>query len=86
MNNLEKIIHFFNRKYNFEIEKAPKNEQKAYSNLLARWDNLKVKRDRLKYAEFKKKVCMKTTFPPEPAQDFNAWSQYIFSQINNLKK
>lgn len=55
MNNLEKIIQHFNRKYNYEIDKAPEIEQKAYQSLLNRWDNMKAKRDRAKFLQHSKK-------------------------------
>lgn len=54
MHNLEKIIQHFNRKYNFDIDKAPAIEQQAYSNLLGRWDSMKRKRDILKSQSIKK--------------------------------
>lgn len=54
MNNLEKIIQFFNQKYHFDIGKAPEPERRAYQNLLKRWDNLKSKRDRIKLQTSKK--------------------------------
>lgn len=54
MRNLEKIILFFNRKYDFDISQAEKTEQKAYRNLLARWDHMNFKRNQLTNLQFKK--------------------------------
>lgn len=50
----EKIINFYNRKYNFEIEKAPKQCQRAYKCSIAIWDAFKPLRDELKTLEFNK--------------------------------
>ncbi len=50
MSNLEKVINWFNKKYNFEMELATDKEQKKYNSALSNWDFLKVKRDELKFA------------------------------------
>ena len=47
MINIEKLINWYNKKYNFEIEKASEKEQKEYSDLMSRWDFMKAKRDQL---------------------------------------
>jgi hypothetical protein len=50
----EKIINFYNRKYNFKIETAPKQCQRAYNVSLAIWDTYKPLRDELKTLELNK--------------------------------
>lgn len=47
MNNIEKVINWYNKKYSFDISKATTKEQKEYNSLLQRWDFLKIKRDSL---------------------------------------
>ncbi len=48
MNNIEKILAFYNKKYNFDMDKAKPKEQKEFKCLTERWDFMKVKRDELK--------------------------------------
>jgi hypothetical protein len=47
MHKIEKIISFYNRKYNFKIENATDKERREYESLLKQWDVLKSKRDSL---------------------------------------
>lgn len=47
MRNIEKIINWYNKKYNFQMNQASAKEQKEYNCLLERWDFLKAKRDSL---------------------------------------
>lgn len=44
----EKIISFFNKKYNFDMDNAPVKDQKDYEARLQSWDMWKEKRDQLK--------------------------------------
>jgi hypothetical protein len=44
----EKIINWYNKKYNFDITTAPVKDQKEYAARLASWDMWKSKRDNLK--------------------------------------
>lgn len=48
MRNIEKVINWYNKKYNFAIETASQKEQNEYNALLQRWDFMKAKRDELK--------------------------------------
>lgn len=48
MNSFEKMINWYNKKYNFDISKAPAKQQKEYNMYLRLWDELKAKRDGLK--------------------------------------
>ncbi len=48
MNRLEKLIAFYNNKYQFDISKGSINEQKEYNLAVKMWDAFKVKRDQLK--------------------------------------
>lgn len=50
MISTEKLINFYNKKYNFEIENASAKEQREYKSALERWDFMKSKRDQLKAA------------------------------------
>lgn len=44
----EKIISWYNRKYNFDMSSASPKEVKEYESKLAQWDFMKQKRDSLK--------------------------------------
>lgn len=48
INSFEKVINWYNKKYNFDIAKATHKEQKEYYSNINVWDTLKVKRDYLK--------------------------------------
>lgn len=47
MKKYEKIIMFYNRKYNYDITLGTKKEEKQYLSALNIWDQLKSKRDSL---------------------------------------
>jgi len=44
----EKLINWYNKKYNFDMSLASAKEVKEYESALKSWDNLKTKRDQLK--------------------------------------
>jgi hypothetical protein len=46
MNRLEKVIAWYNKKYNFQVPAT----EKQYHSAINVWDQLKVKRDILKAA------------------------------------
>lgn len=50
MRTYERIVSFYNNKYQFDISKAPAKDQKKYSSALNSWDFMKSKRDQLKAA------------------------------------
>ena len=43
----EKIINWYNKKYNFQMESASAKEIKQYEGAIKTWDFLKAKRDLL---------------------------------------
>jgi hypothetical protein len=47
MNKTEKLINWYNKKYNFQMENASAKEVKEYEGAIQRWDFLKAKRDLL---------------------------------------
>jgi hypothetical protein len=47
MRSYEKVIGFYNSKYNFDISNGTEKEQKEYNSALNIWDQLKAKRDSL---------------------------------------
>jgi U3 small nucleolar ribonucleoprotein component len=52
MNKAEKIIMWYNRKYNFDMSLAKAKEQKEYSNMQELWERVRTQRDSLKTAAF----------------------------------
>lgn len=50
MNKYEKIIMWYNRKYNFEISKGTPKEQKEYASMQNAWEIARSKRDQMKAA------------------------------------
>jgi hypothetical protein len=53
MNKYEKIIMWYNRKYNFDMSLAKPKEQKEYASIQSAWEFARTKRDELKYQIFK---------------------------------
>lgn len=51
MHNIEKLIGWYNRTYNFGMLDMPEKEQKEHTDLISRWDFLKSKRDELLIAK-----------------------------------
>lgn len=47
MKSYERVITWYNKKYNFNISLASPKEQKEYNSILNIWDSLKAKRDLL---------------------------------------
>ena len=43
----EKLINWYNKKYNFEMRSASEKEVKEYESAIQNWDFLKTKRDLL---------------------------------------
>jgi hypothetical protein len=50
MNKYEKIIMWYNRKYNFDMSLAKPKEQKEYEAMQRSWEFARTKRDQLKAA------------------------------------
>lgn len=50
MRAYERVINFYNRKYNYEMEQAKPKEIKQYEASIRIWDFLKAKRDQIKAA------------------------------------
>jgi len=48
MAQTERLISWYNKKYNFDMSLASAKEVKEYESALQRWDNLKSKRDLVK--------------------------------------
>jgi len=47
MHRAEKLIAFYNRRYNFDIDAAKPAEQVEWRSALARWDAMKIQRDNM---------------------------------------
>lgn len=50
MRSYERVINWYNRKYNYNMEAAPEKDRKDYEAKQSVWDYLKGKRDELKAA------------------------------------
>lgn len=53
MNKYEKIINWYNRKYNYNIEAGTAKEQKEYASMQRAWGFARTKRDEMKAQQFK---------------------------------
>lgn len=50
MRTHERIINFFNKKYDYDMDKATDKDRREWQRSLDTWDGLKVNRDTLKAA------------------------------------
>ena len=48
MHRAEKLIAYYNNKYNYDMELAPINERAEWNSALELWDVAKANRDKLK--------------------------------------
>jgi hypothetical protein len=53
MHQLEKLIQYFNKKYDYEIEEATKKDKSEWNLALELWDTMKRKRDLIKQGGLK---------------------------------
>ena len=48
MHRLEKIISYYNKKYDYDLNNAANKERAEYNSAIVRWDVMKAHRDILK--------------------------------------